>query len=49
MAAGDVIPFGVAAVVGAALAAVVELVPLRIDDNITVPIVSGVAMTLVGV
>lgn len=49
LAAGDVIPFGVAAVVGAALAAVVELVPLRIDDNITVPIVSGLAMTLVGV
>ena len=49
LAAGDIISFGVAVVAGAAVAAVVELVPLGIDDNVTVPLVSGVAMTLVGV
>ena len=49
LAAGDVIPFGVAVVAGAAVAALVELVPLGIDDNVTVPLISGAAMTLVGV
>ena len=32
--------------VGAAIAALVELTPLRIDDNLTVPLISGAAMTL---
>ena len=32
--------------VGAGVAAVMELVPLRIDDNLTVPLISGAAVTL---
>ena len=31
---------------GAAVAAVVELIPLRIDDNLTVPLISAAAITL---
>ena len=32
--------------IGAAVAAIVELFPLSVDDNLTIPIVSGGAMTL---
>ena len=32
--------------VGAAIAALVELAPLRLDDNLTVPLISGAAMTI---
>lgn len=39
------LPFGVK-VLGAAVAAVVEALPLRVDDNITVPLAAGVAMAL---
>ncbi|MDH3889596.1 MAG: phosphatidate cytidylyltransferase [candidate division Zixibacteria bacterium] len=35
------------AVAGAVVAAVVEALPFGIDDNVTVPILSGLAMTLV--
>lgn len=34
-------------IAGAAIAAVVELLPIPIDDNLTVPLISGVAMTLI--
>jgi dolichol kinase len=33
---------------GAAIAALVELLPLGIDDNVAVPLVSGAVMTLMG-
>lgn len=36
------------AVIGAVVAAVVEALPFGIDDNVTVPILSGLAMTLAG-
>ena len=35
--------------VGAAIAALVELVPSGLDDNVTVPLISGAAMTFMGV
>ena len=34
---------------GAAVAAVVELVPFPVDDNVTIPLISGAAMTLMAV
>jgi dolichol kinase len=34
------------ALIGAVVAAVVEALPLGTDDNVTVPILSGLAMTL---
>ena len=42
----DVIRHHWAIGVGASIAALVELVPLRIDDNVTIPLISGGAMTL---
>jgi dolichol kinase len=36
------------AIIGAVVAAVVEALPFGIDDNVTVPILSGLAMTLAG-
>ena len=36
------------AVIGAVVATVVEALPIGIDDNVTVPILSGLAMTLAG-
>ena len=48
LAAGGVVSFGAAVVVGAAAAAVVEMLPLGVDDNVTVPLVGGAAMTLMG-
>jgi dolichol kinase len=38
----------VLAFVGAAVGAVVELVTTKLDDNLTIPIAVGGAMTLVG-
>ena len=49
LSAGGVVSFGWALVAGAAVAAVVELVPLALDDNVTIPLVSGAAMSLMGV
>ena len=49
LSAGGVVSFGWALVAGAAVAAVVELVPLVLDDNLTIPLVSGAAMSLMGV
>ena len=36
-------------VVGAAVAALVELVPFVLDDNLTIPLIAGAAMTAAGV
>jgi len=36
------------AVIGAVAAAVVEALPLGVDDNVTVPVLSGLVMTLAG-
>lgn len=36
------------ALIGAVMAAVVEALPLGVDDNVTVPILSGLTMTLAG-
>lgn len=49
LSAGGVVSFGWALVAGAAVAAIVELVPLVLDDNVTIPLVSGAAMSLMGV
>ncbi len=37
----------VVALVGASVATIVELLPLRVDDNLTVPLISGAAMQLI--
>ncbi len=42
------ISFGWPVVVGALVASVVELLPLRVDDNLRVPLVSGAAMVALG-
>lgn len=42
------ISFGWPVAVGALTAAVVELLPLRVDDNLRVPLVSGAAMVALG-
>ena len=44
--AADVLEYHWALGVGAAVAALMELLPLRIDDNLTVPLISGAAITL---
>ncbi|MCH8804564.1 MAG: hypothetical protein IH986_00560 [Planctomycetes bacterium] len=49
LASGGVISFQVGVVVGALVAAAVELVPMALDDNLTVPILSGVTMSVLGV
>ena len=46
--AAGAISFGWPVVAGALVAAVVELLPLRVDDNLRVPLVSGAAMVAVG-
>ena len=46
LVAVDVLENYGAAAVGAGVAAVVELAPMPLDDNLTVPLVSGAAMTL---
>ena len=48
LSAGGVVDFHWALVAGAAVAAVVELVPLVVDDNVSIPLVSGAAMSLMG-
>ena len=48
LSAGDVVDFHWALVAGAAVAAVVELVPLFVDDNVSIPLISGAAMHLMG-
>ena len=42
------ITFGWPVVVGALVAATVELLPLRVDDNLRVPLISGAAMVALG-
>ena len=49
LSASGVVSFHWGLVAGAAIAAIVELVPLMVDDNATIPLVSGGAMTLMGV
>ena len=49
LSAGDAVAFHWGLVAGAAIAALVELLPLPLDDNLTVPLVCGAAMTLMGV
>lgn len=49
LSASGVVQFQWAVAAGAAVAALVELVPLILDDNLTVPLVSGAAMALMGV
>ena len=44
--AADVVDHHWAIGVGAAIAAIVELMPLHLDDNVTVPLISGGAMAL---
>ncbi len=44
-----VVPFHWALAAGAAVAAIVELAPSILDDNLTIPLVSGAAMTWMGV
>ena len=46
-AAGE-ISFGWTVVAGALAAAVVELLPLRVDDNLRVPLASGAVMVVLG-
>ena len=49
LSAGGVVSLQWGIVVGAAVAALVELMPSVIDDNVTIPLISGAAMTLMGV
>ena len=49
LSVSDVLPFHWGLVLGAAVAALVELFPTGLDDNLTVPLVSGAVMTWVGV
>ena len=49
LSASDVLAFHWGLAVGAAVAALVELVPTGLDDNITIPLVAGVVMTAIGV
>ena len=46
---GDLVAFQWALVVGVIIAAFVEFLPFPLDDNVTVPLISGGAMTLLGV
>ena len=49
LSAGGVVSFRWGLAVGAVVAALVELAPLPIDDNVTIPLISGAAMTWMGV
>lgn len=49
LSASDVLSFHWGLAMGAAIAALVELVPTGLDDNITIPLISGAVMTGVGV
>ena len=46
LVAGDVVAFHWALIAGAAIAGTVELAPVPLDDNLTVPLVAGGAMQL---
>ena len=49
LSAVNVVSFHWGLVVGAVVAALVELAPSPLDDNLTIPLISGAAMTGVGV
>ena len=49
LSAGGQVSFQWALVAGAAVAALVELAPIWVDDNLTIPLISGGAMTWMGV
>ena len=49
LSAAGVIPFHWGVAAGAVVAALVELAPSVLDDNITIPLISGAGMTLMGV
>ena len=49
LTAGDVVSFHWGLVAGAGVAALVELAPAALDDNLTIPLISGGAMTAMGV
>ena len=46
LSAAGVVSFHWALAAGATIAALVELTPLVVDDNVTIPLISGAAMTL---
>lgn len=48
LSGAGVVSFHWALAAGAGVAAMVELVPLMVDDNLTIPLVAGAAMTLMG-
>ena len=47
LAASDVVSFHWGLVVGAAIAGLIELAPSVVDDNLTIPLISGMAMTFI--
>ena len=49
LSAVNVVPFHWGLVAGATIAALVELAPSFLDDNLTIPLISGAAMTWAGV
>jgi len=53
LSAAGVVSFHWGLAAGAAIAALVELAPLNripaLDDNVTIPLISGAAMTLIGI
>ncbi len=49
LSAVNVVPFHWGLVAGAIIAALVELAPSFLDDNLTIPLISGAAMTWAGV
>lgn len=49
LAGTEVVSFHWGLVIGAAVAALVELAPSALDDNLTIPLISGAAMTFMGV
>ena len=49
LSAANVVSFHWGLVAGAAIAALIELTPSPLDDNLTIPLISGAAMTGAGV
>ena len=49
LSAGGVVPLHWGLAAGAGVAALVELTPLVLDDNVTIPLISGAAMRFMGV
>ena len=49
LSAGGVVAFQWTLAVGAVVAALVEIVPSPVDDNVSIPLVSGAAMAWMGV